>query len=120
MTTAPDPARLPDPEDLSAAEIAALCWLDPDFEPEPGDLDDPDGGAAPPEVGYGIVVVGLGYRAVECWEAASCGRWRELLGGDRDLEGFYAGEPTGDGVGRFADVLGAGFTHRDPEPGATG
>ncbi len=131
-------AWLREPEDPSVAEVAALCWLDPDFEPEPGDpdngdLDGRESGSLSAEVApscggplshaerYDEIVVVPGGGPVESWEALPGAQRRELLGDDGDPEDWCAEDPAGDdGEGRFADVLGAGFTHRDPEPGATG
>jgi hypothetical protein len=118
-------ARSPAPGELAAAETAALCWLDPDFEPEPGDpgFEDEDlGSDAEPPCGEEScwLVLDSGNGRPERWEFMSGGRWRELLGDDRYSDGFYAEDPSEEGEDAFADLVEAGFTHRYPEPGATG
>jgi hypothetical protein len=115
-------ARVLSPGELGAAEIAALFWLDPDLEPEPGhreqddryldsDLEQPS-----QEEPYGIVL-DLANRPVEGWEFMSGAQRRELLGDDRYPDGFYAEDSGEDG---FEHLVEAGFTHRYPTPGATG
>jgi hypothetical protein len=120
-------ARVLAPGDLAAAEIAALSWLDPDFEPEPepGDHEQDEGclasGDSPPleEHRYGTIILDLCDGPVEGWDVTA-GAQRNLMGGNGYPEGFCAEDPCEDGQDRFADLVEAGFTHRYPAPGATG
>jgi hypothetical protein len=113
--------RWPAPGDLAAAEIAALCWLDPDFEPEPANPERNDecreGGIPPSDDRYGVIILDPCDSPVERWELMSDAQRREVGGHDRYPEDFYAEEPDQE---RFADLVEAGFTHRYPIPGATG
>jgi hypothetical protein len=131
MTTtspAPDPAhdhhpddRAPAPQELTAAEIAVLSWIDPDFEPWP---DGPgpsetehDEVPLPEEDRYGVIILDPSDSPLECWEPMSRAQRRELLGIDDDPDGSCAEDPDQDA---FPELIEAGFMHRYPVPGATG
>jgi hypothetical protein len=120
------------PGELGAAEVAALCWLDPDFEPEPGyagDCYDPGHGPdAEPEAEGGEptshikryeFAVAPG-DPVGCWEVLPDAVRRQLPGMDRDLDGLDAADPGEDEDDRFEDLIEAGFTHHYPVPDACG
>ncbi|HTW04926.1 MAG TPA: DUF222 domain-containing protein, partial [Streptosporangiaceae bacterium] len=116
------------PRELGAAEVAALCWLDPDFEPEPGyagDCDDPgpdaeaEGGEPASHTKRYEFAVAPG-DPMGCWEVLPAAVRRQLPGMDRDLDGLDAADPGEDEDDRFEDLIEAGFTHGYPEPGACG
>src|SRR5579872_3803910 len=130
-------ARSPAPRDLAAAEVAALAWLDPDFEPwpdepcpdepgpdepgpdEPGPDDERPASAEVPleQDRYGTIILDPCDSPVERWEAMPRAQRHELLGVDDYPDGSDAEDPDQDA---FPELIEAGFMHRYPIPGATG
>ena len=105
------------PGDLTAAEVAALCWLDPDFDPWSNDPERLAAGDAPlEEHRYKSIIFDPCDSPVECWEVTSRAWRRDLLGDDN-----YAVDPTEDpDQDAVPETLEAGFLHQYPTPGATG
>ena len=113
--------------ELGAAEVAALCWLDPDFEPgHGGECEDcggelaADGDEPPAHTSRYEFAIAVGGSPVECRELLPAARRRGLLGADCGRDGLDAADPGEDGEDRFEDLIEAGFTHRYPVPGACG
>jgi Domain of unknown function (DUF222) len=122
----PDPGVLAQGE-LGVAEVAALCWLDPDFELEhaaecqdsdhepPAERDEPSAHTRR----YGFAVA-PGEGPVERWERFPEALRRELLGAGCCRDGLDAADPGEGEEDRFEDLIEAGFTHCYPVPGACG
>ncbi|HUA30007.1 MAG TPA: hypothetical protein VMC03_14080, partial [Streptosporangiaceae bacterium] len=115
------------PGELGVAEIAALCWLDPEFEAGRPDPEHGNDGSLGSEHAPGLepdepdeFVVDLGDGPMERWERLPAALRRELLGDDRCGDGLDAGEAGEDGQDQFEDLIEAGFMHRYPVPGACG
>jgi hypothetical protein len=105
------------PGDLAAAEVAALCWLDPDFDPWSNDPERPASGDAPlEEHRYEAIIVDPYSSPPEGWETLSVAERRDLLGDD-NCPVDPTDDPDQDVV---PESLEAGFLHQYPTPGATG
>src|SRR5580692_3152514 len=105
------------PGDLAAAEVAALCWLDPDFDPWSNDPERPASGNAPlEEHRYEAIIVDPYSSPPEGWETLSVAERRDLLGDD-NCPVDPTEDPDQDVV---PESLEAGFLHQYPTPGATG